>query len=117
MNESLWSRAIRAVDARGLLPHHRSPLTPREVAARAEERGEVRLRLLVDGWYYPRSYGRIDGALSDEEANGIVTALETETEMMKPERAREEAGTPVTERSSKPRYTYCDLCGRALIPG
>jgi hypothetical protein len=116
MNESIWSRAIRAADARGLLPHHRSSLTPREVAARAEERGEARLRLLVDGWYYPRSYGRIDGALSDEQADGIVRALEVETDMMKSDRARAETHSPQAERSPRPRYTFCDLCGRALTP-
>jgi hypothetical protein len=116
MNDSLWSRALRAADARGLLPSRRLSLTPRELATEAAHRGEDRLTQLVEGWYYPASYGQIRGVLTDEEAGRIVTALEAQTEMTKTDNARAQAITPASEYVPKLRVTYCDLCGRALTP-
>jgi hypothetical protein len=116
MNEALWLRALRAADARGLLPIKRSSLTPRELAAEAGLRGEKRLSVLVDGWYYPASYGRVRGALTEEEARGIVASMEAEAPPVHPANARAQTAAPVVQESPKPRFTYCDLCGRALPP-
>jgi hypothetical protein len=115
MIEGLWARALRAAEARGLLPVKRSSLTPRELAAAAAWRGENRLTQLVEGWYYPRSYGHARGALTDEQAGGIVAALEAHVEITSTEIARTTTA-PAAERSSKPRIVNCDLCGRPLGP-
>jgi hypothetical protein len=115
MNETLWLRALRAVDARGLLPNRRASLTPREIAAQAALRGEQRLQQLVEGWYYPRSYGQIHGTLTEEEAGGIVALLEAETQT-ETEHLRVERTAPVAEPPPKPRVTSCDLCGRPVMP-
>jgi hypothetical protein len=114
--DALWLRALRAADGRGLLPSKRSSLTPRELAAVAAWRGERRLSQLVDGWYYPRSYGHIRGALTDEQAGGIVAALEAETQSREASNARTETEASIVERPAKPRITYCALCGQPLVP-
>jgi hypothetical protein len=106
---ALWSRALRAADARGLLPPNRSGLTAAELAAEAARRGDDRLAQLVDGWYYPRSYGRVRGALSDEEANRLVAALEAEI-------ARPEIALPVAQNPPTSRLMLCELCGSPLPP-
>lgn len=115
MKETLWSRALRAADARGLLPIKRTSLTPRELAAHAVRRGEDRLALLVERWYYPASYGRVAGVFTDDEAAGIVAALESDAELMKPARVREEVRAAPVAPAPRPRISYCDLCGRALV--
>ena len=108
--ESLWLRAIRAADARGLLPEDKSPLTPGELAAEAARQGEDRLVTLVDGWYYPTSYGRVHGRLSDEEAGRIVATLESE---IKPE---SNAPRQAKTAPSRPEVN-CALCGAPLARG
>jgi hypothetical protein len=113
MNQTLWIRALRAADARGLLVPKSSSLTPRELAAEAALRGDNRLALLVEGWYYPASYGRVHGVLTEEQAERIVSALEAETELAKAVRERE-TKAPAPEEPPKPRIAFCDLCGRAL---
>lgn len=115
MNELLWSRALRAADARGLLPIERKSLTPRELAVHAVRHGDDRLALLVERWYYPASYGRIAGALTDDQAAGIVAALESEAELMKAQRVREDMRPAPIATAPRPRISYCDLCGRALV--
>lgn len=114
MTEALWSRAVRAVDARGLLPARRSSLTPRELAAEASRRGEDRLAVLVESWYYPASYGRIGGMLSDVLVDRLVADLEAEVARI--ESTRVEIGEPATPPTPARRIAYCDLCGRALTP-
>jgi hypothetical protein len=109
--EALWLRAVRAADARGLLPTMRSRLTPAELAAEVARRGENRLVRLVHGWYYPRSYGRVSGALSDEEAARLVTELEAEIVQTKPAAT---STTPATEVRPIPGPMRCDLCRAPL---
>jgi hypothetical protein len=107
---TLWSRAVRATAARGLLPIDHSALTPAELSAAAAQRGERRLVKLVDAWYYPSSYGGVRGAMSDEEAARLVAALESEivpAEIVPP------AAAP---KPSPRRLTRCDLCGFPLPP-
>jgi len=116
VNEALWARAVHAAEARGLLPPKRASLTPRELAAEAAQRGEDRLALLVDNWYYPASYGHVDGVLSDEQAARVVQALEAAMEPVKAQNTRTEPVSPAPQRLPKPRIAYCDLCGRALTP-
>jgi hypothetical protein len=114
--EALWLRALRAADARGLLPTSKS-LTPKEVAAEAARRGEDRLSKLVKSWYYPRSYGRTDGAMSDDEVSRVVAALEAEAALLK--KAEEKPAPRPTVAAPQPQQrqtTRCDLCG-AVIPG
>ena len=111
--EALWLRALQVVGARGLLPAHRSPLTPGELAAEAARRGEDRLLELVVGWYYPASYGQTRGVLSDEDAARLVAALESGIA------PREIAPTPVAPPVvEKPRPARrpadCELCGSPL---
>jgi hypothetical protein len=111
--ETLWLRAVRAAEARGLLPANRSRLTPKELAAEVTRRGDDRLNRLVEGWYYPASYGRIHGALSDEEAIRIIAALEAEV-------ARTEIGRPQTrphavEKRRPQGKAECELCGVPLM--
>ncbi len=108
MADALWLRALQAADARGLLPANRSPLTPGELAAAVARRGEDRLTRLVDGWYYPASYGRIRGVLSDEEACRLVADLEAEIVLA--ETAPREIARPAPVR----RETDCELCGFPL---
>ena len=108
----LWLRAVRAADARGLLPANRSPLTPGELAAEVARRGEDRLTRLVDGWYYPASYGRIRGTLSDDEAVRIVAALEADiapVALVQPQIV-----PPVSAPPRVQRIPTCELCGRPL---
>lgn len=116
MSEALWERALRAAEVRGLLPLKRSSLTPRELAATAAWRGEDRLTQLVEGWYYPRSYGHARGALSDEQAGSIVAALEAQMQTTTVEITLPDVAAPPAERASKPRIVSCDLCGRPLAP-
>lgn len=116
MNEALWVRALHAAEVRGLLPLKRSSLTPRELAATAAWRGEDRLTQLVEGWYYPQSYGHGRGALTDEQAGSIVVALEAQMQTTKAEIAPADIAAPAVERPSKPRIVNCDLCGRPLAP-
>ena len=112
--EALWLRALRAADARGLLPTSKS-LTPKEVAAEAARRGEDRLSKLVKGWYYPRSYGRVDGAISDDEVSRVVAALEAEAALL--EKAKEQSAPRPTAAPAPPQHrqtTRCDLCGAVV---
>lgn len=114
--ETLWSRALRAANERGLLPSNRSRLTPGELGAEAERRGEGRLAQLVDGWYYPASYGRIRGILSDEEAARIVVALETAagSESSPQQETGAESERAEVEASGLARTIDCQLCGFPL---
>jgi hypothetical protein len=112
MAEALWLRALHVANARGLLPANRSPLTPGELAAEVARRGEDRLAHLVDGWYYPASYGHARGVLSDEEAGRLVALLEAgiaQAEISPPEIA-----LPAVENPSPDRATDCELCGSPL---
>lgn len=115
MNETLWMRALRAADARGLIPRERASLTPREVAVAAAERGDDRLALLVDGWYYPASYGRARGALTEEQAASIVSSLEAQAAMANVEHRHADPIAQNIDRAPQ-RFLSCDLCGRALAP-
>ncbi len=116
VNDALWSRALRALDARGLLPTHRASLTPRELAVHVARRGEDRLTLLVDGWYYPASYGRTDGTLAYDQAANIVAAFESENEAVQMQRVALDVVQPAAaEPPRRPRIVFCDLCGRALV--
>ena len=108
-DETLWLRALRAADARGLVPTTKT-LTPKEVAAEAARRGEVRLAQLVKGWYYPRSYGRTDGVMSEEEVGRIVAALEAEAALLKKTKEKP-APRPVAPLPSPRQPVRCDLCG------
>jgi len=112
MAEALWLRALHVADVRGLLPANRSPLTPGELAAEAARRGEDRLARLVHGWYYPASYGRARGVLSDEEATRLVAALETE--IAQAEVARPKFASPAVENPPAQREMDCVLCGFPL---
>ncbi len=114
MAEALWFRALHVAEARGLLPANRSPLTPGELAAEVARRGEDRLARLVDGWYYPASYGRVRGVLSDEEASRLVAALEAEIVLA--EFAPAEIALPPVENPPAHRETHCELCGLPLTP-
>ena len=111
--EALWLRALQAVQTRGLLPEKRSPLTPRELAVEVERRGEGRLLRLVEGWYYPVSYGVSRGALSDEDALHLVVALEGETV---PLEDASQSMPPVPEPRSRRRDPSCELCGARVGP-
>lgn len=110
---AIWLRALRAADARGLLPPKRSGLTPGELAAEVARHGEDRLLRLVQGWYYPTSYGRVRGALSDEEADRLVAALEAEVvpvEIAPPPPVAEQPPPP-------PPQMNCELCGFPVVAG
>ncbi len=113
--DMLWRRALRAVDTRGLLPASRARFTPRELAIEVARRGENRLVRLVDEWYYPASYGDLRGTLSDEEANGIVAALEavvaTAAVAPPPPIAQAAAVIPPVQY-----VVNCDLCGSPMHP-
>ncbi len=120
MAEALWLRALRVAEARGLLPAHRTTLTPGELATEVARRGEDRLARLVDGWYYPASYGRVRGVFSDEEANRLVAALEAEiapAKIARDELAPAEIALPAVEKSPAQRETDCELCGFPRTPG
>ena len=112
MAEALWLRALQVADARGLLPASRSALTPGELAAEAARRGEDRLARLVNGWYYPASYGRVRGVLSDDEAGHLVAALEAEIALA--ETAPAKIALPAAESPPARRKTRCQLCGLPL---
>ena len=114
MAEALWLRALRVADARGLLPANKSSLTPGELAVEVARRGEDRLVRLVDGWYYPASYGRARGVLTDEEASRLVASLEAEIALE--EIALTEIALPAVENPPAHRETYCELCGFPLTP-
>jgi hypothetical protein len=109
----LWLRAVRAAGARGLLPANRSPLTPGELAAEVARRGEDRLARLVGGWYYPASYGRISGMLSDEEAAHLVAGLEAEVALAQ---VTSSAAQPVVDNPEAHRKMDCELCGSPIVP-
>lgn len=113
MTEGLWSRALRAADARGLLPANGSQLTPAEIAAEVARRGEDRLATLVDAWYYPTSYGGVRGSLSDEEAGHVVAALEAEIAQAQPAEPAEKAPS-IVETPAANEDSRCDLCGSPL---
>lgn len=112
--DALWLRAVRAAGARGLLPANRSPLTPGELAAEVARRGEDRLARLVRDWYYPASYGRISGMLSDQEAARLVAGLEAEValaQVTSPALAQ-----PAVDKPAPHRKMECELCGSPLVP-
>ena len=109
---ALWLRAVHAADARGLLPADSARLTPRELAAEAARRGDDRLTRLVDGWYYPTSYGRVRPALSDEEADRLVTSLEAD--VTPADESPPEIAPPARERRTH-RIMSCQLCGVPVL--
>ncbi len=113
--ETLWLRALHAADVRGLVPAHRSPLTPGEIAAEAARRGEDRLAQLVRGWYYPASYGGVRGTLTDEDAGRIVASLEADV-VAEVARADVAPAKTVLSVAQVPpaRHTNCQLCGFPL---
>ncbi len=107
--EALWLRALNALGARGLLPGNKSRLTSRELGAEVARRGDDRLARLVDGWYYPASYGGVPGMLSDEEAARLVAELEeniTPIEFVPTEMLQ-----PGPEHRPSRRIPGCELCG------
>ena len=112
--ESLWARALRAADARGLLPGNKRQFTPAELASEARIRGEDRLTRLVRQWYYPLSYGRTLGALTDEEAERIVASLEREV-VKSQGRVETPAPKPIGMTVPVRRKPKCDLCGRPVV--
>ena len=109
--EVLWLRALRVADARGLLPANKSALTPAELAAAVARHGDDRLVRLVEGWYYPASYGRASGALSDDEAGRLVALLEAE--FARAEIAPPELALPPVKKSPR-RRDDCQLCGAPI---
>ncbi len=117
--EALWLRALQVVRARGLLPANKTALTPGELAAEVERRGEDRLTRLVDGWYYPASYGRVRGWLSDEDAGRLVAELEAENalaEAVPAQTAPAKIAPPVIADPPARRETNCELCGVPVSP-
>lgn len=108
--EALWLRALRAADARGLLPANEARYTPAELASEAARRGDDRLAQFVDGWYYPASFGRIGGVLSDDDAGRLVAALETDVAGVA------FASVPPVEDPPRLRKIECDLCGSPVAP-
>jgi hypothetical protein len=107
--EALWLRALGALSARGLLPANKSRLTSRELGTEVARRGDDRLARLVDGWYYPASYGGVRGVLSDEDATRLVAELEeniTPVEFVPREMLR-----PGVENRPSRREPGCELCG------
>jgi len=107
---AVWARAVKAAGALGLLPAKPAGFTPAELAAEVQERGEDRLARLVRGWYYPASYGRAAGALTDEEAVRLVASLEAEVvEVPVPP-------APVVQPAPPRRPKNCELCGLPLPP-
>ena len=110
--EALWLRALHVARARGLLPANPKRLTPGELAAEVARRGEDRLARLVNGWYYPASYGHGRGTLSEEEASGIVATLEAG--ISRSEFAPADFDEPAAE-SPPPRHRVdCELCGSQI---
>jgi hypothetical protein len=70
---------------------------------------------LVAGWYYPASYGRIDGALSDDEVHRLVASLEAEVLMVQAAPVNTDA--PIVEAPPPRReLERCELCGFPLPP-
>ena len=112
--QSLWLRAKRAADVRGIISKSKS-LTPKEVADDAALRGDDRLARLVYGWYYPNSYGHIPGTISEEEVNRIVTSLEADA--IRPEAAARKSEEPEIEAPPPPRPALCECCGFPLTRG
>ncbi|MGH7728602.1 MAG: hypothetical protein ACREM2_07425 [Vulcanimicrobiaceae bacterium] len=112
LTEALWRRALQAAKARGLLPANGSRLTPRELAAEVARRGEERLARLVDGWYYPVSFGSVGGELSDDEAARLVAELEAG--VGPPRIAAQSAQQPVDQPA--PQTMDCELCGFPFTP-
>ncbi|MBV8355260.1 MAG: hypothetical protein JO101_08075 [Candidatus Eremiobacteraeota bacterium] len=117
--ETLWLRALKAVDARGVLPSSTATLTPGEIASEVARRGDDRLARIVAGWYYPASYGRERGTLTDDEVDKIVSTLEAENSLA---RAVEEATNPPLAEPAPaelpkpaPRLSSCELCGFPII--
>ncbi|MBV9438696.1 MAG: hypothetical protein JOZ24_01755 [Candidatus Eremiobacteraeota bacterium] len=117
--EALWLRALDAVQARGLLPTNRALFTPAELAAEAALRGEERLMRLVAAWYYPASYGRRTGTLSEADVEELVAALEAERGFAPVAEAEEPAAPelpPLPEERGALRLALCDLCAAPLPP-
>lgn len=110
---ALWLRALHAAVARGLLPANTSSYTPGELAAELAQRGDDRLVRLVDGWYYPTSYGRVRAALSDAEADRIVASLEADVTPAEP--PPPDVAPPVAQPARR-RLMYCQLCGVPVAP-
>ncbi|HLI96100.1 MAG TPA: hypothetical protein VKT72_08445 [Candidatus Baltobacteraceae bacterium] len=109
--ETLWLRAVNAVGQRGLLPDKAFSLTPEELGNEVARRGDERLLQLALGWYYPASYGRIRGVLSDEDAMRLVAALEAAVAFAEADASPEQsARLPEIPRSRK-KTRNCELCG------
>jgi hypothetical protein len=112
--QSLWLRAKRAADVRGIISKSKS-LTPKEIADDVALRGDDRLARLVDGWYYPKSYGHVPGSLSEEEVKRIVASLEADA--VRPEVAAPKTEDAVVEAPPPPRPALCECCGFPLTRG
>lgn len=114
VTEALWLRAVNAVGMRGLLPEKASSLTPGELGNEVARRGDDRLLQLALGWYYPASYGRVHGHISNEEATRLVVALEADIALA--EAVPQQIARPTAEtRRSRQKTKNCELCGLPLI--
>jgi len=115
MTESLWPRAVSAVGKRGLLPEKASSLTPRELGNEVAMRGDDRLLQLALGWYYPASYGRTRGSLSDEEATRLVVALEAAIAFAEAAAPEQIAQPPAEIPRTRQKTKSCELCGLPIM--
>lgn len=112
--EALWLRAVSAVGKRGLLPEKATTFTPGELGNEVARRGEDRLVQLAVGWYYPASYGRIQGTLSDEDATRLVAALEAASAFTEPATEKIVAA-PAEIPWARKRTKSCELCGLPIL--
>lgn len=101
MKEPLWLRVLAALDDRGLLPDGSATLTPAEIADRIEDASARDLvHRFVWSYHYPAEYGRLQGALTDVEAERLVASLESQ------------ASGAAEGRPGAPQS--CSICGRKL---
>lgn len=115
MTEALWPRAVSAVGKRGLLPEKAFMLTPRELGSEVALRGDERLLQLALGWYYPASYGRTRGSLSDEEATRLVDALEAATAFAQAAPPEQISQPPADVPRTRQKTKSCELCGLPIV--
>ncbi len=107
-SELLWQRLLATLLGRGLLPKGELTFTPAEVARHVvNTTGDERVRRFVEGYYYPVSYGQLDGPLSDQEAERLVASLEKRP--LKPSaRAQSAPAAPAPKGAGR----TCSICGR-----
>lgn len=111
--EQLWTRLLAQLRRHGRLPLRSEQLTPQEIAAHCYEAdGDDRGWRFVHDYYYPHHFGQTAGALSEAEAEALVTSFEPGAKAA----LRPAPDSPDSPPAPPVRRPLCQICKHRPVP-